>query len=230
MSKFRVVLAIVAFMCSATFVNAQKKSKPVKLETRMDTVSYAIGNLFGTSLKSYGISEVNIAALNEAFLKAIKGDTTVAFTPEKSNEIIGQFVTEIRKKKAEKNLTEGTAFLAKNKTQPGVVELPSGLQYVVLTEGAGESPKAENKVKVHYKGTLLDGKQFDSSYDRGEPVQFGVGDVIEGWQEALKLMKPGAKWKLFIPANLGYGENAPQGSIIEPNMVLVFEVELISFE
>ncbi len=127
---------------------------------------------------------------------------------------------------AGKNLTEGEAFLAANKAKEGVKTLESGLQYKVLTPGEGKSPKATDKVTVHYRGTLLDGTEFDSSHKRGEPAVFQVDQVIPGWTEALKLMKPGAKWELYIPAKLAYGERGA-GQKIAPNATLVFEVELL---
>ena len=128
---------------------------------------------------------------------------------------------------AEKNKKEGEAFLAANKKKPGVVALPSGLQYKVLKEGTGKSPKATDMVTVHYRGTLIDGTEFDSSYSRNEPATFEVGQIIPGWVEALQLMKAGAKWQLFIPSELAYGEQGA-GPQIGPNSVLLFEVELLS--
>jgi len=126
------------------------------------------------------------------------------------------------------NKKESDAFLAKNAEAEGVVVLPSGLQYKVLEKGDGnESPSASSRVKVHYKGTLIDGRTFDSSYDRGKPAEFAVNGVIKGWTEALQLMKPGDKWQLFIPSDLAYGNNPRPGGIIEPNMALIFEVELL---
>jgi FKBP-type peptidyl-prolyl cis-trans isomerase len=126
------------------------------------------------------------------------------------------------------NKKESDAFLAKNAEVEGVVVLPSGLQYKVLEKGDGtESPSASSRVKVHYKGTLIDGRTFDSSYDRGKPAEFAVNGVIKGWTEALQLMKPGDKWQLFIPSDLAYGNNPRPGGIIEPNMALIFDVELL---
>jgi FKBP-type peptidyl-prolyl cis-trans isomerase FklB len=126
-----------------------------------------------------------------------------------------------------KNKTEGEAFLAANAKKEGVVTLPSGLQYQILTEGQGENPKATDQVTVQYRGTLIDGTEFDSSYSRGQPATFRLNQVIKGWTEALQLMKPGAKWKLFVPAALAYGDKGA-GPKIGPNSTLIFEVELIS--
>ena len=125
-------------------------------------------------------------------------------------------------------LEEMATFLDENKKKPGVVTLPSGLQYKIIKEGEGPSPLKTSKVKAHYKGTLMDGTVFDSSYERGEPITFGVNQVIKGWQEALVLMKPGAKWMLYIPPYLGYGER--NSGPIPANSLLIFEIELISIE
>jgi len=131
-----------------------------------------------------------------------------------------------QKRAAEKNLAEGKKFLQENAKKEGVTILPSGLQYQVIEKGSGDSPKRTDTVTVQYKGTLLDGTEFDSSYKRGYPATFRVTGVIAGWTEALQLMKPGAKWRLFIPSNLAYGERG-SSSKIPPNSTLIFEVELI---
>lgn len=133
------------------------------------------------------------------------------------------------KTKGEKNKKEGDAFLAENKDKKGIVSLPSGLQYKVIKEGEGDTPKATDKVTVHYRGTLIDGTEFDSSYGRGEPATFPVNGVIPGWTEALQLMNAGSKWQLFIPSKLAYGERGAGGKI-GPNSTLIFDVELISIQ
>jgi FKBP-type peptidyl-prolyl cis-trans isomerase FklB len=140
---------------------------------------------------------------------------------------VDQAKQEELKEQAAKTLADGEAFLADNSKKEGIVTLPSGLQYQVLQEGEGQSPKATNRVTVHYRGTFIDGKEFDSSYGRGKPATFGLDRVIKGWTEGLQLMKPGAKWKLFIPTKLAYGERSV-GSRIPPNSALIYEVELIS--
>jgi FKBP-type peptidyl-prolyl cis-trans isomerase FklB len=134
------------------------------------------------------------------------------------------------KVQGEKNKKEGEAFLAQNKTKAGVKTLPSGLQYKVITEGKGKTPKANDTVTVQYKGTLIDGTEFDSSYKRGQPATFPVNGVIKGWTEALQLMKEGSKWQLFIPADLAYGASGTPGGPIGPNAVLIFDVELVSIK
>ena len=136
---------------------------------------------------------------------------------------------EKRKQQGEKNKEEGEKFLAENETKEGVKTLPSGLQYKILSEGSGESPKAGDIATVNYRGTLIDGTEFDSSYKRGQPSTFSVTGVIKGWTEALELMKPGAKWQLFIPSELAYGERG-SGQMIGPNATLIFDVELVSFK
>jgi FKBP-type peptidyl-prolyl cis-trans isomerase FklB len=137
-------------------------------------------------------------------------------------------VGERKKQEAAKVKAAGEKFLADNKTKPGIVALTNGLQYKIITAGKGSSPKAEDSVTVNYRGTLIDGTEFDSSYKRGQPATFRVGGVIPGWTQALQLMKPGAKWELFIPSELAYGENPPPNSGIGPNSTLVFEIELLS--
>src|SRR5665213_3963718 len=132
-------------------------------------------------------------------------------------------------KVAEKNKTEGVSFLAANKAKPGVVTLPSGLQYKILQAGTGPKPTASDSVSCNYKGTLIDGTEFDSSYKRGEPTTFPVSGVIKGWTEALQLMPVGSKWQLFVPASLAYGEKAAS-PILGPNATLIFDVELISIK
>jgi FKBP-type peptidyl-prolyl cis-trans isomerase FklB len=134
---------------------------------------------------------------------------------------------ETMKKLAEKNKEDAVTFFAENKKKEGVKTLASGLQYKIITEGKGKNPKATDTVTVHYRGTLIDGKEFDSSYRRGEPATFPVNGVIAGWTEALQLMKAGAKWQIFIPSNLAYEEKGI-GNVIGPNAALIFEVELIS--
>jgi FKBP-type peptidyl-prolyl cis-trans isomerase FklB len=141
---------------------------------------------------------------------------------------IAEKLAQMNKDKAEANQKAGEAFLAQNKTRPGVTETPSGLQYEILTEGTGPKPSAGSKVTCHYHGTLIDGTVFDSSVQRGQPATFPLNMVIKGWTEALQLMPVGSKWRLFLPSQLAYGERQT-GSFIGPNSTLIFDVELISF-
>jgi len=204
------------------------ESVGVKLESQLDTVSYCLGVLFGGSLTQNGFSEVKTKmmayGIDEFLAKKV-----LLFDQAKANEIVGKYVMDARKSKGDKNLKEGQAFLEKNKLEPGVVTLTNGLQYRILKEGTGPKPDSVAKVTVHYHGTLIDGKVFDSSIGK-EPVQLSVNGVIEGWKQALPLMSVGSKWRLFIPSNLAYGENPRPGGPIEANMALIFDVELISID
>jgi FKBP-type peptidyl-prolyl cis-trans isomerase FkpA/FKBP-type peptidyl-prolyl cis-trans isomerase FklB len=197
-----------------------------KLDTDQRKASYAIGQQIGQNLKSQNIdfdADVLAASIKEASTgKASK------LKPEEMQQALMKLQEGIQKKQgeqAEKNKAEGAAFLEKNKTQPNVKTTASGLQYVVVTEGTGKTPGPNDTVKAHYKGTLITGEQFDSSYDRGQPAEFPVSGVIKGWTEALQLMKVGGKLKLFIPSDLAYGPAPRPG--IPANSVLLFEVELI---
>ena len=188
--------------------------------------SYGLGMSLGNNLKRSGVdpAQINTDLLLRG-LKDASGGTTLMNDTEARNAIMA-FQTEARTQLAARNKTAAEEFLAANKTKEGVLTTPSGLQYKVLTAGSGESPKSLDNVSVHYKGTLLDGTEFDSSYKRNQPATFGVSSVIKGWTEALQLMQPGAKWQLFIKPELAYGEAGRPG--IPPNSLLTFEVELIS--
>lgn len=201
----------------------------VKLATRLDTISYSLGVLFGGSLKQNGLTEIKSSMMAMGIDEVLANKTTL-IDPNQANEILSKFAVELRNQKNEKNLKEGQAFLAKNKTEPGVITLPSGLQYKILKEGNGPKPDSMAKVTVHYHGTLTNGKVFESSVENGQPAQLAVNAVIPGWREALPMMSVGSKWRLFIPTNLAYGENVRPGGPIEPNMALIFDVELISID
>lgn len=210
------------------------------LKSLDDSISYAIGADFASSgLKSPQIQEaldINAVMLCRGFLDAMEEKGDMALTDESRQQVLmalqqklnsqqGQMQEQMQQKAAE-NQAQGVAFLEQNKNVDGVVALPSGLQYKVEREGSGASPSSSDVVSVHYEGRLINGEVFDSSYERGEPVEFPVNGVIRGWTEALTLMKPGAKWQLFIPSDLAYG---PQGSgpQIGPNSTLIFDVELL---
>ena len=226
MKKISVVLLIGITLMFSMSLYAQK-GKKIKLENEVDSLSYAIGITFGSSLKSQQIPELSIDKITRAIEDIIVSNDPMLSTKE-SQDIIRNYLTQLQEKQKLENLIKANEFLEDNKKNSDVIVLESGLQYKVIKEGAGQSPISANRVKTHYKGTLLDGTVFDSSYDRGEPISFGVGQVIRGWQEALQLMKPGAKWVLYIHPDLGYGERAT-GSI-PPNSLLIFEIELISVE
>lgn len=199
-----------------------------------EKASYAIGLKYGESMKR-DLSELQLKTFYKGFSDGFEGKDPAL----KAEEIVATLQAlqtrkmEEMKAKAEtagaENKAAGDSFLVENKKRDGVTTLESGLQYEVITAGSGESPKKEDKVKVHYHGTLIDGTVFDSSIDRGQPATFGVGQVIKGWTEALQLMKVGDKWKVFIPSDLAYGERGAGGKI-GPHSALIFEVELIDIE
>ena len=202
------------------------------LKTEKEQVSYVIGMQIGESLKS-AKDEVDMETLVKSMKSTMDGKEPL-LTQEEAMQVMQAFGTRMQAKQmAEfeeqktRNASEGDKFLAENAKKPGVKTTASGLQYEVLTEGTGAKPKASDKVRVHYKGTLLDGETFDDSYARGEPVEFALSQVVPGWQEGLQLMPAGSKYKLWIPGKLGYGEQGTPGGPIGPNATLVFEVELL---
>lgn len=215
-----------------------KAETPSPFANETDKVSYALGMNIATSLAT-NIKRQNVEVNNDVLVQAIKdglsGGKTLMTEAEAQNTL-RQFMTELQAKQeakmkeaADANKKEGDAFLAANKTKPGVVALPSGLQYKIIKEGTGPKPAATDNVVCNYRGTLINGKEFDSSYKRGEPATFPVGGVIKGWTEALQLMPVGSKWELYIPADLAYGARGA-GADIGPNATLIFEVELLSIQ
>lgn len=204
--------------------------KNVKLETEADSAGYAIGILVGTNNKQQvenapGGADINLDAMVAAFNAATKGEEG-DMTAEEADQVIRRYFESAGEKEGQLNLEAGNAFLEENKSREGVNTTASGMQYEVITEGTGPKPSAEDRVRVHYHGTLIDGTVFDSSVDRGEPAVFGVGQVIPGWTEALQLMPVGSKWKIYLPSDLAYGERGA-GADIGPNTTLIFEVELL---
>jgi FKBP-type peptidyl-prolyl cis-trans isomerase FklB len=210
---------------------AQAEEKKV-LQSQKDKVSYSIGVNVGSNLKMQSV-DVDPDIVAQGIKDALSGSKLLMTEKEVAETLMNlqkdliAKQAEERKKAAEKNRLEGENFLAENKKKEGVVTLPSGLQYKIIKEGTGKTPKLTDTVVVNYRGTLISGKEFDSSYKRGEPSTFPVNAVIPGWTEALQLMKEGSVWQLFIPSNLAYGERGA-GNVIGPNEVLIFEVELIS--
>jgi len=197
-----------------------------KLDSDKNKASYAIGQQIGQNLKTQNIDfDADVVAMS---MKDVAAGKTARMKPEEMQQALQKLQEGINKKQmeiAETNKTEGMKFLEQNKSQAGVKVTASGLQYTVMTEGKGKTPTEKDTVKAHYRGTLTNGQQFDSSYDRGQPAEFPVNGVIKGWTEALQMMKVGGKMKLFIPPELGYGPAARPG--IPANSVLVFEVELV---
>ena len=191
----------------------------------MDKFSYAIGLGIGQNLSSMGIQGLAVDDFAQAIRDVLEGNQT-AISHNEAREIVNNYFEELEAKMSAVAIEQGKAFLEENKKRPGIVTLPSGLQYEVINEGTGKKPKATDQVRCHYEGTLVDGTLFDSSIQRGEPAVFGVNQVIPGWVEALQLMSEGAKWKLYIPSDLGYGARGA-GEMIPPHSTLVFEVELL---
>jgi FKBP-type peptidyl-prolyl cis-trans isomerase len=228
-NKMKVITGLFtgAVLTLASHNFAADASKP--LSTDKEKASYGVGMNVGKRFKPEAI-DIDL----EAFIRGIRDSISGAQPAvpeaevEKALEVLRKEMTEKATQQSAKYKKEGEEFLAKNKGEKSVTTLPSGLQYIVLKEGTGPMPKATDTVRVHYRGTLLDGTEFDSSYKRNEPAEFPVGGVIKGWVEALQKMKVGSKWKLFIPSDLAYGENG--NGQIPPNATLVFEVELLEIK
>ena len=201
----------------------------------MDKLSYALGIGIGTQLRGMGATNLNIDDFAQAIKDAIAGKKLKVDNKE-AQTLVNNFFAEQQARKEAAAAEAGRAakavgedFLAENAKKDNIVVLPSGLQYEVIREGNGKKPSATSKVKCHYEGTLIDGTKFDSSYDRGEPATFGLNQVIAGWTEGLQLMSEGAKYRFFIPYNLGYGARGA-GASIPPYAALVFDVELIEVQ
>lgn len=214
------------------FSSCNQGSSNAELLTESDSVSYWMGVVLGNNLKQDGFDTVNPQVLARAFGEVFN-DEDLLFETEEAQALLYEYY----QKQQEKNLSEeynenklaGERFLDENKNKEGVVTLASGLQYKILKEGEGPKPALTDVVTVHYKGSLIDGTVFESSFE-GDPVSFGVNGVIQGWTEALQLMNAGSRWEVYIPQELAYGAQYRQNSPIEPYSTLVFEVELISFE
>jgi FKBP-type peptidyl-prolyl cis-trans isomerase FklB len=213
---------------------AATSQQALTLKTEKEKLSYAIGMNIGESMKKDSL-DVDAAVLSRAIKDALTG-SKLAMTDAEAKAVMDSFRAEMMKKQqaqaaqaGEANKLAGQKFLASNKSKEGVVALPSGLQYKILKEGTGPKPTASDTVVTNYRGTLIDGTEFDSSYKRGEPATFPVGQVIKGWTEALQLMPVGSKWQLFIPSELAYGERSP-GAEIGPNSTLIFDIELLSIQ
>ncbi|MEZ0487724.1 FKBP-type peptidyl-prolyl cis-trans isomerase [Fibrella sp. GW2-5] len=202
------------------------------LANSQDSLSYSVGYSIAQSLKQQGMTAVNTAVLAKGLENALKGQTLLLAEPQMQQIMMNYMQKQYAAKNAEAgkaaegNKKIGAAFLAENKSKPGVQTTASGLQYVVEKEGAGAKPVATDRVKVHYTGKLIDGKVFDSSVERGQPAEFGVTEVIKGWTEVLQLMPVGSKWKVFIPSDIAYGDRGA-GADIGPGSTLVFDIELL---
>jgi FKBP-type peptidyl-prolyl cis-trans isomerase FklB len=232
MKKYLILITISGFCCH---LFAQSVKKPishktgataiVKLNNQTDSLSYSIGLLIATFYKQQGITRINQPMVNKAITDKMNGGNTL-MTEQQCNQVLMAYVEKVKEEKASVAKKEGIAFLAENKTKPGVVTTASGLQYIVLNEGTGPKPAATDKVKCNYEGKLLDGTVFDSSVKQGHPIEFNVNGVIPGWTEALQLMNTGSKYRLFIPSSLAYGDQ-PMGQDIKPGSTLIFDVELL---
>lgn len=236
------LLILLLIVSTSISVSAQKNKKknaapaPVPaptalLTTAEDSLAYAIGVLNFQSLNGDLIAKYNLNIKMELLTKAMidgSKDTSL-MDPQVANEFLGFYMNNLETKQIQANEIAGKTFLAQNLSKPGIKITQSGLQYKIDSLGTGPKPLATNRIKVHYHGTLIDGTVFDSSVDRGEPVVFGLNQVIPGWTEGLQLMPVGSKFTFYIPANLGYGARSA-GPMIKPNSVLIFNVELIAIE
>lgn len=220
--KTRLLVAI--SLCIATVGASAGEATP---KTDDEKFSYAIGYQIAESVKRQGM-EVDVDSLIQAIRDDLTGTPLRISQPEMQAAVVA-YQQKKFEELSDKNQKTGKKYLAANKKKPGIVELPSGLQYRIVEEGSGEKPVSSDTVKVHYRGTLIDGTEFDSSYARGEPVTFQIANIINGWQQALILMSEGAKWQVFIPPTLAYGSGGA-GQNIGPNETLVFEIELVSIE
>jgi FKBP-type peptidyl-prolyl cis-trans isomerase FklB len=229
MKRLIITILAIAFLLGVCYADEK-----LELKDQKDKESYSLGYQFGQNLKNQGVDlnpEVYTSGLKDAL-----GGKEPQIKPDEIRSIVTnlqqRLMAEQQKKYKElaaKNLSQSKAFLEENKKKEGIKTLPSGLQYKVLVEGSGKIPKADDKVTVQYRGTLIDGTEFDSSHKRGQPATFQVKGVIKGWSEALQLMKEGSKWQLFIPPELGYGERG-QPPLVLPNSALIFEVELLAIK
>jgi len=223
MKSYIILIAALAYS-SIAFSQSKPVTAPL-FKNQLDSASYAFGSSIANDLKQRGVSSLNLALVTKAMNDVFSG-ADVKFNQEKSQEIIYGLLNVIQKKKFEGAIAEAEQFLTDNKKKAGIVSLPSGLQYEVIQAGTGPKPVATDEVTVHYKGTLINGQQFDSSYSRGEPTSFTLNQVIPGWTEGLQQMPIGSKYRFFIPYALAYGERGA-GKDIPPYSTLIFEVELI---
>ena len=236
--KYSFLILVLLVAGTANAQNTKKKKKrrkskkteqPVKMELNMnDTmtkVSYALGMNIVANLKQQGLDTLDEAAFAQGIKAALAGDSTL-MTDEEAGTMLNAYFSDLQQEKTKMAAKEGEVFLAANAKKEGITVTPSGLQYEVMTAGEGAKPLATDQVTVHYTGTTIDGKVFDSSVERGQPATFGLNQVIAGWTEGVQLMSLGAMYRFFIPYNLAYGERGA-GADIPPYAALIFEVELI---
>ncbi len=231
MKKISMIL-VISLLSSGLFAQAKKKpvahpvAAPAPLKTLSDSLSYSIGLMVASFYKQQGITMINTLQVTDAIDAEMKNGTPL-LDQQQAQQVLMAYVEKAKADKASVAKKEGAAFLADNKTKPGVITTASGLQYMVLKEGTGPKPAATDKVSCNYEGKLLDGTVFDSSDKQGHPIEFTVAGVIRGWTEALQLMSVGSKWRLFIPSDLAYGDQQ-MGPDIKPGSTLIFEVELLA--
>ena len=233
----RVVIVLIGLVILLPFLSLatnEEKDTDVELKSFAQKLSYMLGQQIGNNMKE-SPTEIDVDIFVRGIKDSLKGNKPL-LNQEQAGEVRKEFSRQIQESRnrkiaalSEKNLKDGEAFLAENKKKEGIVTTASGLQYKVLTKGDGPTPLPTDKVTVHYRGTLLDGTEFDSSYKRGQPASFQVGGVIRGWTEALQLMNVGSKYQLYIPSSLAYGQRGA-GQRIGPNSTLIFDVELLSIE
>nr|MBS0037118.1 FKBP-type peptidyl-prolyl cis-trans isomerase [Saprospiraceae bacterium] len=194
----------------------------------MDSLSYSVGLILAQNLKQQGLTELDGESLKQGIVDLLE-ENELKVDLTQANQILQEHMAKQNLSKWEKNIRAEQEFLAENKNREGVKELPSGIQYKVITEGDGPIPSATDQISAHYHGMLIDGRVFDSSVNRGQPATFPVNGVIQGWQEVLQLMPVGSKWKVFIPSALAYGERGA-GDMIDPYSMLIFEIELLEIK
>jgi FKBP-type peptidyl-prolyl cis-trans isomerase FklB len=223
---------LIGAICLGLFACQGTTQNKTELKSMKDSVSYSIGMNIANNLKAQKI-EVDPIVVGQG-MKDILDSGKTLMTETQAQEVMMAFQNQLKEKhdamvkeQGEKNKKDGEAFLAENKKKEGVIALPSGLQYKVLTQGTGPKPKATDSVTVHYRGTLLDGTEFDSSMKHGQPVTFTLNQVVRGWTEGIQLMPKGSKYQFFIPSDLAYGPNG-MGNVIPPNATLIFEIELLN--
>lgn len=228
MKKLNLVLLLTASLLISFSCKNQTVTTSTELNTDLDSVSFALGVYFGNQVKQSGLDELNYATLNGAMQAVLQEDSLEVMTAQEASGYLQEYFGRLQEKMAQENLEKGRQFLEENRTREEVKVLDSGLQYEVLQEGTGESPEVGDRVSTHYTGTLIDGTVFDSSVERGEPFTFTVGQgVIPAWSEIVQVMKEGARYKIYVPTELGYGERVRPGGAIKPNDALIFEIELI---
>ncbi len=220
-----VCLFLGGMMPSETWAQNKKKDKNITPANATDSLSYMVGVSIGYNLKMSKIPAVNPAFVAKGVEQSFYKDTSVLAVQEASM-YLNNYMTKLQEKQGQENIEKGKKFLEDNLKLPGVIQTASGLQIKTIQEGTGKSPIETDKVRCHYRGRLITGVEFDSSYDRGQPAEFPLNGVIQGWIEGLQLMKEGGKYELYIPGDLAYGSNGA-GEMIGPNETLIFEIELL---